>query len=117
MNIEKLSLTPPQLDSFGSEAYGAITAALMQYTRNVLTTKAMAAYMLQTMKSYSKGMITSANPRLVLYLTHQDHDMDKGEFIYILCEMLNFRIISPAYKSNFGWKKSLLHFFPFLQSK
>ena len=51
---------------------------MLQYTRNVLSTRAMAAYVMETMRTYSKGHIPNTNIKLILYLTHQDHDMDKG---------------------------------------
>ena len=68
------------------QAYSAVVSALLQYTRNVLSTRAMAAYVMETMRSYSKGHIPNTNPKLILYLTHQDHDMDKGRtLIDALC--------------------------------
>lgn len=78
MDISKLELSPPQLDNFGKQAYSAVVSALLQYTRNVLSTRSIASYVMETMQAYSKGHILNANPKLILYLTHQDHDMDKG---------------------------------------
>ena len=64
-------------------------AAMLQYTRNVLTTSAMASYLLDTMVRYSRGRLLPAptvvknrgRPLSVFYLTHQDHDMDKGKWV------------------------------------
>ncbi len=58
----------------------------MQYTKNVLSTKAVASYVLETMAAFSMNITASAagtNRRInsVFYLTHQDHDMDKGDYM------------------------------------
>ena len=62
------------------ELYSALTAALLQYTRNVLSTRAMAEYVLRTMYTYGKGHVPAVVTK-VFYLTHQDHDMDKGDYM------------------------------------
>lgn len=81
----RLIPTSYELATSSSEArllYSTVAAALLQYTRNVFTTEAMAGYVIERMTAYSQGRIKSgAKPRAVLYLTHQDHDMDKGDYL------------------------------------
>jgi hypothetical protein len=67
--------------SFDSALYVHMTSALLQYTRSVLSTKSLAQYVARTMYEYSEGKIYSPVPKSVLYLTHQDHDMDKGDYL------------------------------------
>lgn len=63
--------------------YMAVAASLLQYTRNVFSTKAMAAYVLNTIKKNQAdlgkpGPITANGfPQNILYISHSDSDMDK----------------------------------------
>lgn len=68
------------IPSLHKELYLTIAAALLQYTRNVLSTKSMASFVYQTMVTNSFGAIPSS-PKKIFYLTHQDHDMDKGDYM------------------------------------
>lgn len=67
--------------TFDTSLYVHLTNAILQYTRNVLSTKAIAQYVLQMMHEYSEGKIKSAIPKNILYLSHEDHDMDKGDYL------------------------------------
>lgn len=78
MAFEKLDMDLKALDP---SLFAATVAATLQYTRNVLSTEAMAEYVLETMFHYSENHITSPHPKKILYLTHQDHDMDKGDYM------------------------------------
>jgi hypothetical protein len=68
------------LSLFDSELYSATVSAMLQYFHNVLSTKAIAKYLLDTMCRYSQGKLKKKLPTKILYLTHQDHDMDKGDY-------------------------------------
>ena len=46
----------------------------------MLSTRATAEYVLHTMYTYGQGRVPAV-PGRVLYLTHQDHDMDKGDYM------------------------------------
>ena len=64
--------------------YMAVSAALRQYTLNVLTTKAMAKYLLETIRKHQVAQLGSqipALPKTILYLTHHDADMNKGDYL------------------------------------
>ena len=64
--------------------YLTINKALVQYTKNVLSTKAVASYVLETMATYSRnGTNQGIKQRIstMFDLTHQDHDMDKGDYM------------------------------------
>lgn len=76
--FDKLSL---EMKRFDRRLYSALTSALLYYTRNVLSTKAIAQYVLNTMYKNSHGLINSPHPKSILYLTHKDHDMDKGDYM------------------------------------
>ncbi len=78
MNFERLEYDLARLDK---SLYSVISAAMLQYTRNVLSTTALASYVLDTMLGYSKGHLFSAKPKQVLYLSHEDHDLDKGDYL------------------------------------
>lgn len=78
MHFEALDLDAARLNK---ELYMVTASALLQYTRNVLSTAAVAGHVLDTMFARSKGLLFSARPRRVLYLSHQDHDMDKGDYL------------------------------------
>jgi hypothetical protein len=78
MHFERLDFDLSMLDK---ALYSTIASALLHYTRNVLSTHAMAAYVLDTMFRHSKGHLFRAQPKRVLYLSHQDHDMDKGDYL------------------------------------
>lgn len=52
------------------QLYAVIGAALIQYTHNILSTTAVAKYLLNTMFTYSNGVLKSQLPRTVLYLSH-----------------------------------------------
>lgn len=67
--------------TFDTPLYVHLTSALLQYSRAVLSTKALAQYVVQTMHRYSEGKIASPVPKSILYLTHQDRDMDKGDYL------------------------------------
>lgn len=89
----------PVSGGFDTDFYSAIVLALTQYMQNVLSTKAMARYVLDTMITYRQQQTankpltepltkpsnqTSNNKKLptkILYLTHEDHDMDKGDYM------------------------------------
>lgn len=108
MEIEKMHLN---YEKFSPELYRVVVSSLLQYTRNVLSTKAMASYVLDTMVTYSQGKLapphslSSTSPagegiegtgrgregRFILYLTHEDHDMDKGDYLtdFILMGLKN----------------------------
>lgn len=72
------------MSSFDKKLYMAVSAALRQYTLNVLTTKAMAKYVLETIRSHQMtqlGSISTVLPKNILYLTHHDDDMNKGDYL------------------------------------
>lgn len=77
MQFDTLQMDLAQLDH---GLYNALVSSLLHYTKQVLSTKGMAAYVLETMLAHSQGKIP-AHPRSVLYLTHQDRDMDKGDYM------------------------------------
>lgn len=61
--------------------YLALTQAMLQYTRNVHSTKSLAKYVLTTMYNNSYGHIKHPLPQSVFYLSHQDDDMNKGDYM------------------------------------
>eukprot|EP01038_Epipyxis_sp_PR26KG_P004504 gene4504-6364_t len=67
--------------NFDKQLYSVILSAMLQYTRNILSTTGTASYVLETMKKYSQYYMKSFTPKSILYLTHQDHDMDKGDYM------------------------------------
>jgi hypothetical protein len=86
MKFENMHMDTKDLDK---RLYMAITASLLQYTRNVFSTKAMAAYVLNTIKKHQAELTVKMNsgpvntptngfPQNILYISHQDHDMDKA---------------------------------------
>lgn len=66
---------------FDTALYVHITKALLQYIKSVLSTKALAKYVTRTMFEYSEGVMKNPTPKSILYLSHQDHDMDKGDYL------------------------------------
>lgn len=83
MSIENLKMETQGIDK---RLYMAVTSALLQYTRNVFSTKAMAAYVLSAIKKNQVALGSPAGqksgfPSKILYISHQDHDMDKGDYM------------------------------------
>ncbi len=66
---------------FNAELYMATVAALLRYTRNVLSTKAMARYVANTMVKYSKGVVKSNIPKRILYLNHVWGRIERGDYM------------------------------------
>jgi hypothetical protein len=68
---------------FDQQLYTVITEAMTHYTKNVLSTHSMAAYILRCMQENSEGYIKTPSPK-VLYLTHKWRDLyshdDMGDF-------------------------------------
>jgi hypothetical protein len=75
------------LDKLNKKLYMATVAALLQYAKNVASTKAVAAYVLNVIARNQESMnLTSSSvrtrlPSSILYITHQDKDMDKGDYM------------------------------------
>lgn len=67
-------------EQFDSELYMAAVSAMLHYTQQVMSTRSMAEHVLHVMlnQSYGSG---GRYPQRVLYLTHQDKDMDKGDYL------------------------------------
>lgn len=59
----------------------AIALAMGYYTRNVLSTTAMAKFLIQRCFENSLGYLKSPTPKSVLYLTHENRAMDKGDYM------------------------------------
>lgn len=59
--------------------YMVINKALLQYTRNILSTRAVASYVLETM--VAARQVDNNTIRNVFYLTHIDNDMNKGDYM------------------------------------
>jgi hypothetical protein len=78
IKFDRMEMNLPDLDR---ELYTATVMAMLQYTRNIFSTKSMAKYVLDTMYEHSQGKIQTKLPRKIFYLTHQDHDMDKGDYM------------------------------------
>ena len=94
--LEKLHFS--LVDGFDPVFYHALTMALLQYTRNVLSTEAIARYVLHTMMAPpvppgpsefsrpplfpSKTYPSYTPPKTVLYLTHDffDDDFQRGDY-------------------------------------
>lgn len=98
INVRSLSFNMSMLDI---ELYTATTAALLQYCKNILSTRAIAVYVTNIMlvnHNYEYGQsLTTENqnmtknftaqisnsgvkPKSILFLTHQYEDMDKGDY-------------------------------------
>jgi hypothetical protein len=67
-------------DQIDWELYQTVVAALLQYTRNVLSTKSMAAYVLSTICFHNGWSLSSTEPFHVLYLTHPAKG-DTGDYM------------------------------------
>ena len=82
--INKMTMNFHQLQfdmlNFDELLYKVIVKSLTQYTRNILSTNSMVSYMIERMIQYSNHTINLPLNK-VLYLTHQDHDMDKGDYL------------------------------------
>ncbi len=78
MRFDELFLDLTKVDQ---QLYSALTMAMIHYTKNVFSTTAMAKHVLDTMFQYSHGHIKSPMPKSIFYLTHQDRDMDKGDYL------------------------------------
>lgn len=77
--VRQLDFNMSMLDT---QLYTATVMATLQYTRNVLTTKAMAQYLVSTMQKYSQGKLSSHLPKSILYLTHENIDyLAQGDFM------------------------------------
>jgi hypothetical protein len=108
-----------QLTKFDNYLYQGIASALLHYTHNVLSTKALAQYVLNTMYTNSVTLqrtLSAAHPvpRSLLYLTHKDNDMDKGDYMtdFLLHGLLNLlgRKVVMDFPSRDCLYKTIAHF-------
>ena len=78
----KLRMPVRQIDS---SFVHAMTSAFLHYTKNVLSTKVLAQYVLSTMQTLSLGRIQTNVPLSILFLTHDssgdDDDFPKGDYM------------------------------------
>lgn len=122
-HLMKIDTLEFNLSSFNIKLYMAMNAALRQYTLNVLTTRAMASYLLETIRSYQNQQLGSNQPipKNVLYLTHHDADMNKGDYLtdmilHGLIEVLGEKSVTdfpqrdPVYKREKDFNKSSEYF-------
>eukprot|EP01038_Epipyxis_sp_PR26KG_P015232 gene15232-20521_t len=59
------------------ELYRTVVAALLQFTKNVLSTTSMAEYFLDTVSTH---LLNGRAPQSILYLTHFDLDVAAGDY-------------------------------------
>ena len=78
----KLHFSPSQIDT---TFFNALTSAFIHYTKNVLSTKALAQYVINEMQSSSVKHVRSHFPLKILFLTHDasgdDDDFSKGDYM------------------------------------
>lgn len=69
--------------TFDKQFYSAIVMASLRFTKNVLSTKAIAQYVVNTMQFRSEGRIKKGLPIYVLYVTHTGGDdaFDRGDYM------------------------------------
>ena len=121
INHHLMNITSQSFDMslLNRKLYMAVSAALRQYTLNVLTTKAMAKYLLETIRKYQMIQLGSQIPlpKNILYLTHYDKDMNKGDYLtdmmaHGLKELLGDSVVTdfpkryPLYKSDKDFNKT-----------
>ena len=58
------------MSMLNTQLYSVVSAALLHYTHNVLSTTAVAKYILNTMYENSNGLLKSPLPQSILYVTN-----------------------------------------------
>ena len=98
--------------SFDQQLYTVITEAMLLYTKNVLSTHSMAAYVLRCMWENSEGYIKNPSPK-VLYLTHKWKDLysfdDMGDFQIDLTLIGLKQILGHTYILYISYTSAYMH--------
>lgn len=103
----RIDVSEFESESSDVEFYLATVQSLLQYTRNVLTTRAIAKYVLETMYRYSDGHLKSPHPKSLLYLTHENEDMDSGDYMVDLMLHGFLKLLGTEIVTDFPRRKCL----------